>query len=66
MHIKVRKMNAFNCFRSANKPTGSNIESAGDQDDGGSGGVDEERRTIVGRRGFALSNLIDGALWKEV
>ena len=48
------------------------LSGAGDQDDGGGerdggdGGVDKERRKIVGRRGFALSNLIDGALWKEV
>ena len=48
------------------------LSGAGDQDgiggggDGGGERVDKERRKIVGRRGFALSNLIDGALWKEV
>ena len=29
MQLKVRKMNAFNGFRSAKKPNGSNFESAG-------------------------------------
>ena len=46
------------------------LSGAGDQDGGGGDGggekVDKERWKIVGRRGFALSNLIDGALWKEV
>ena len=43
------------------------LSGAGDLDNGGGGGgVDKEKRKIVGRRGIALSNLIDGALWKEV
>ena len=37
----------------------------------GSGAAEQEgdlagMRKIVGRRGFALSNLLDGPLWKEV
>ena len=42
------------------------LSGAGDLDNGGGEEVDKERKKIVGRRGFALSNLIDGALWKEV
>ena len=45
---------------------GDQDNGGGDGEDGGGGGVDKETRKIVGRRGFALSNLIDGALWKEV
>ena len=29
-------------------------------------GIGVERRKIVGRKGFALVNLLDGPLWKEV
>ena len=45
---------------------GDQLLSGAVDQDGGDGGVDKERGKIVGRRGFALSNLIDGALWKEV
>ena len=45
---------------------GDQLLSGAVDQDGGDGGVDKERGKIAGRRGFALSNLIDGALWKEV